>query len=94
MDWWSGTLGNIIASLIGTIAGYFVGLKLFKNQLSEDEKSRARVKHKEELSIKIRILEAIDLELELNMDSISKETFLEDEIKFPSLPFTRNALDS
>lgn len=52
------------------------------------------VKRKEELGIKIRILEAIDLELELNMDSISKETFLEDEIHFPSLPFTRNALNS
>lgn len=40
MDWWSGTLGNIVASLIGTIAGYFAGLKLFKNQLREDEKRK------------------------------------------------------
>ena len=51
------------------------------------------VKHKEELGIKIRILEAIDLELELNLDSISKETYL-DDVFFPILPFTRNALDS
>ena len=40
MDYWSGVLGSIVASLIGTaigaFLGYFGGVRLFRRQLEED----------------------------------------------------------
>ena len=54
---------------------------------------RRRNDEKEMIRTKIRIVEAIDLELELNMGHISKDTYL-DAIPIISFPHTRNALDS
>ncbi len=42
MDWWPGVLGNIVASLIGTGAGYYAGIRLFRHQLQEEEKARKK----------------------------------------------------
>jgi len=40
MDYWSGVFGNIVASLIGALAGYYGGTKLFRKQQKEEDKNR------------------------------------------------------
>lgn len=47
MDYWSGVLGNIVASLVGTLLGaflgYFGGVKIFRRQLKEDSISKVNM---------------------------------------------------
>lgn len=68
-----GFLGNLLATIIGVIAGIPIALWVSRLQQDEQEKIEIEIKKREETERTIKVLSLVKKELEYNLDQLRKQ---------------------